>query len=756
MKKLNLFITFLILIFFSVLNPSSVCAQIETKIIASDGATGDLFGQSVSICGDYIVVGAWKAGSAYIFKREGSSWNEQAKLVGSGGGFGISVSICGDYVVVGAWGSAYIFKREGSSWNEQAKLIASDGAADDAFGVSVSINGEYVVVGAFRDDDNREDSGSAYIFKRNGTSWIEEVKLIASDGAEDDYFGVSCSINEDCLVVGAVGGGDNVDWSGSAYIFKRNGSSWVKEAKLIASDGAVYDYFGYSVSINSDHIVVGAYGDDDSGDGSGSAYIFKCDGASWSKQVKLIASDGAADDGFGWSVCISGDYVVVGALWDDVNGSSSGSAYIYLLNVSPQILSIKDVPNDQGGRVTVKWRASSLDNDVNTLPFYSIWRALPEGTLLKGSKVTPKDITKNFLGSAYRVASLNGRDYAWEWLANQPAHCFTKYAYTAETLYDSMSTTDGKHYFMVSAHTNDPNIFYDSNVDSGYSVDNLPPLPPTGFIASVISNTVELTWDESPEPDLRFYVIYRDGSRYDSTSQTQYVDANVQIGQSYSYKLTAVDVHENESKFSKEVNSGPVPVELTTFIASVNFLTITLTWETATETNNFGFVVERCTMGINNGLWQEIGFVKGHGTTAEPHCYQYVDKITNNQLTISTSYQYRLKQFDYDGSFSYSQAISVVLALPKNYQLLQNYPNPFNAETVIQYQLPTTGNVELIVYNVAGQKIRTLMNEQQDTGYHQIQWDGKNEEGMQIPSGVYLYQLRIDEFVQTKKMLMLK
>ena len=146
---------------------------------------------------------------------------------------------------------------------------------------------------------------------------------------------------------------------------------------------------------------------------------------------------------------------------------------------NPFILSVNDVPYDQGGHVTVKWSASSLDNPVNNLPFYSIWRALPEGAQLKGSPVSMRDITMDFEGPAYRVEE----DLAWEWLANQPAHHFASYSYTAETLYDSTSMTDGIHYFLVSAHTNDPGVFYDSNINSGYSVDNLAPTVPTGFFA---------------------------------------------------------------------------------------------------------------------------------------------------------------------------------------------------------------------------------------------------------------------------------
>lgn len=773
MKKFNLIQIFLILICFMAFTSSTIHPQIETKLTASDGEEGNTFGESVAIDGDYLVVGASldndngkQSGSVYIFKRSGASWNQEAKLIASDGAafdeFGISVSISGDYVVVGAWkdddngdesGSAYIFRRNGTSWSQQAKLIASDGAAFDRFGVSVSIGSDYLVVGAFFDDDNGDYSGSTYIFKRDGTSWSQEAKLTASDGTAGDMFGYPVFIRGNYLMVGAFGDDSS---KGSAYVFERDDNSWSEQAKLTASDGAEDDGFGYSVSINGNYAVVGAPGEDDNGDDSGSAYIFKRDGSSWSEVAKLLASDGAAEDIFGWSVSISGDYVVVGAPSDDDNGVDSGSAYLYLLNISPKIISIKDVPHDQGGHITIKWQASSLDKDVNTLFFYSIWRALPEGTLSKFSAVSAKDITRDFTGAAYRLASLNGKTYAWEWLAHQPAHCFEQYSYTAATLYDSMSTTDGKHYFLVSAHTNDPNVFYDSNVDSGYSVDNLPPLPPAGLIASVIENKVELNWNESPETDLAYYVIYRDGSRYDSTSHNSFTDANVEIGKSYFYKLTAADIHENESAFSEEVSSGPVPVELVSFTASVNSLTITLSWGTASESNNYGFAIQRRADSAKQGEWRRIGFVKGHGTTSSTQHYQYVDKLTTEQITNSTIYHYRLKQIDTDGSFCYSQVITVTLGLPEIYHLSQNYPNPFNLTTTIGYAIPGEVHVQLMIYDIRGRLITTLVDRQQTTGWYNVQWDGVSHDGKPVSSGVYLVRLQAGGFVGTNKILLMK
>jgi len=308
----------------------------QTKLLASDGAEGDEFGCSVSIDGDYAIVGAYGdddngvwSGSAYVFIRSGTAWTQQAKLLASDGAaydaFGCSVSIDGDYAIVGAaaddsGGSAYLFIRSGTAWTQQAKLLASDGAADDGFGYSVSIDGD----------------GSAYVFTRSGTSWTQQTKLLASDGAEGDEFGCSVSIDGDYAIIGVPYDDDNVVDSGSAYVFIRSGTAWTEQDKLLASDGAADEWFGCSVSIDGDYAIVGACLDDDNGMWSGSAYIFIRSGTAWTQQAKLLPSDGAVVNIFGCSVSIDGDYTIVGAAWDDDNGEGSGSAYVYVsLNNSP-------------------------------------------------------------------------------------------------------------------------------------------------------------------------------------------------------------------------------------------------------------------------------------------------------------------------------------------------------------------------------------------------------------------------------------
>jgi FG-GAP repeat len=250
---------------------------------------------------------------------------------------GTSMAISGDTVVVGATGgddggfesgSAYVFVRSGDVWTEEQKLIASDDDTFDFFGDSVAISGDTVVVGATGNDDAGTDSGSAYVFTRSGTTWTEEQKLTAGDAATRDFFGRSVAVNGDTVVVGATGDDDGGQSSGSAYVFTRSGTTWTQQTKLTAElDAGGGDQFGNSAAIDGNTVVVGAPFDNDAASSSGSAYVFTGAGSSWSRQAKLNAGDAAADDNFGFSVAISGDTAVVGASGEN---SLGGAAYVFV------------------------------------------------------------------------------------------------------------------------------------------------------------------------------------------------------------------------------------------------------------------------------------------------------------------------------------------------------------------------------------------------------------------------------------------
>jgi hypothetical protein len=216
-----------------------------------------------------------------------------------------------------------------------------DAATEDWFGVSVSISGDTVVAGALYDDDAGNESGSAYIFERNhggDNNWGQVQKLAASDAAAGDNFGYSVAISCDTASIGAPYDNDAGEGSGSAYIFERNEGgedNWGGVDKLTASDGAAHDQFGHSVAISCDTVSIGAPYNDDEGDSSGSAYIYERNhgGAdNWGEVQKLTASDAATGDQFGYSVAVSCDAAAIGAPFNDDAGESSGSAYLFARN----------------------------------------------------------------------------------------------------------------------------------------------------------------------------------------------------------------------------------------------------------------------------------------------------------------------------------------------------------------------------------------------------------------------------------------
>jgi hypothetical protein len=328
----------------------------QARLEAGDGSALDAFGFAVAVRGDTALVGAYRddsargldAGAAYVFVRSGSTWTEQARLEASDGaaddGFGVSVALDGDTAVVGAYqhdtagganaGAVYVFVRSGSTWTEQAKLEAADGTAFASLGISVALDGDTLLVGA-RDGDavRAPRAGAAYVFTRSAGAWSAQAKLEASDGSDGDAFGVAVGLDGDTALVGA-----NADTTargisaGSAYVFVRSGAAWTEQARLEAGDGTESDVFGYSVSLSGDTALIGAlYDDTPQGINAGSAYVFVRSGTAWTEQARLRPADGAPGDFFGAAVSLAGDVALVGAPRHTTSrGTNAGSAYLLM------------------------------------------------------------------------------------------------------------------------------------------------------------------------------------------------------------------------------------------------------------------------------------------------------------------------------------------------------------------------------------------------------------------------------------------
>jgi hypothetical protein len=231
------------------------------------------------------------------------NWTEEQKLLPTVPtfGFGCSIAFYGDTALIGAqlennnMGAAYVFTRTGTTWNMQAKLLASEGAAKDNFGNSVSIYGDTAIIGAKGDADFGINTGSVYVFIRTGTNWTQQAKLIAQDAAEQDGFGYSVSLSGDTALIGAWHEDGKASDSGAAYVFIRTDNNWTQQVKLLASNGAINDFFGEGVLLSGDTALIGASGRD-------STYVFIRTGNTWAQQKEL---------GVSWHFCISGDTVLI-------------------------------------------------------------------------------------------------------------------------------------------------------------------------------------------------------------------------------------------------------------------------------------------------------------------------------------------------------------------------------------------------------------------------------------------------------------
>jgi hypothetical protein len=329
----------------------------SSRITASDTAELARFGDSIAIDGDVAIVGATGdnengtlSGAVYAFHRgKDGVWAEEQKLLATDGSandlFGFSVDLLNDLAIVGAYrdnengsgsGSAYVFLRAPNGvWTQETKLIPLDGSTQDRFGFNVSIGvgfeGIAACVSSYLDDAAGFDSGSAYIFERdlNGV-WTETDKFQGSDTEDLDSFGWSVDIDSDSAMIGAYLDDDLGDGAGAVYFFRRDlFGDWAQFQKIMASDGQAVDNFGIDVAIDSPLAVVGAYLDDDNGSEAGAAYVFRFNGSAWVEETKLLAPDGQPGDEFGRHVSIKGSRIVVGAELNDELGSESGAAYVY-------------------------------------------------------------------------------------------------------------------------------------------------------------------------------------------------------------------------------------------------------------------------------------------------------------------------------------------------------------------------------------------------------------------------------------------
>jgi MYXO-CTERM domain-containing protein len=325
----------------------------EQKLVALDAGTGDSLGFAVAVSGETIVAGAsgdddlaFNSGAAYVFTRSGGVWTQQQKLLPPGGAasisFGRAIAIDGDTVVVGApndssaapqAGAATVFVRSSGVWAVQQVLTASDPDSDDSFGWAVAIDGDKIAVGAFSENGPPNNRGAAYVFTRTGSVWTEQQKLLASDGAVDDRFGVAVDIDDSTIVVGAQYDDDGGSDSGAAYVFSYDGTTWTEQQKIVLAAPVAGDEFGNAVAVDGDSLLVAAHRRHGTiWSLAGVVYGYVRTGSTWTLHDPFEAGDAQQGDSFGWSVALDAGTAIIGARLDDENGTlNSGSAFIDVL-----------------------------------------------------------------------------------------------------------------------------------------------------------------------------------------------------------------------------------------------------------------------------------------------------------------------------------------------------------------------------------------------------------------------------------------
>ena len=332
---------------------SQLTGVFREKLFASDAQNHDQLGSSVAMVGNTVFVGAPEedfagidSGAVYVYTRSGSTWTQVQKLAASDGvsytEFGTSVAVQGDLLVVGAkggdgvvlgTGAAYAFRLVAGVWTEESKFFANDGANGDWFGRSIALSNDTAVVGTFYTDAPLTDSGAVYVFVRNGTTWAQEARIVPADSTVNAYAGISVAVEGDTLVFGAFGPPmqGQAAYAGTAYVYTRTNGTWSLAQKLgppVADEG---DRFGWSLCLQGPQLMIGAVNE---GLGLsylqyGAAYVFTRNGSSWTQTAHLLQSDPVAYNNFGSSVAIDGNVAVVGAMRSDEYHAGGGALYLF-------------------------------------------------------------------------------------------------------------------------------------------------------------------------------------------------------------------------------------------------------------------------------------------------------------------------------------------------------------------------------------------------------------------------------------------
>jgi len=789
----------------------------QAKLVASDETRGNYFGIAVAIDGDTALVGGHRAnepfadaGSVYVFERTGTNWNQTAKLsapdADSFAYFGFSVGIDKDTAIIGAVrddeagndaGAAHIFVRNQFGWTHQAKLIGNNTIAEDRFGYAVDVDGDFAIVTSPRNKGN----GAAYIYEREGTEWEQKrnrirIRMIPIDPDGASSFGTSVDITGDIAVIGATGGIVGGDAVGAAYIFTRNEPPfWNQHTKLTAADRQSGDQLGFSVAISGNEVIAGAPRHSAGGLSSGAAYIFEQrENATWAEVTKLSDGETASEDQFGISVAISGNLAISGAQQDDDIAPNAGAAYIFERSSTLWLQRAKLIANDAKAG-DLFGNAVAISGETALIGAAGVDDAGPDagaayifipsgGEWVQQAKLIGADIgifdrfgTTVALHENTAVIGAPGKDEGGT--DSGAVYVFVRngLVWTQQAKLTHLDTVPGDQFgfsvaingdtLLVGAHLSDT-----AGPDSGAAylftrngitwTQQLKLIPNDIGVGDQFGYSVDLTQDAAivgaPKEDRREEDI---GAAYvfvkTQTAWVQQAKLMADDGEAGDEFGAAVAIHEERALVGawRDDHPNEDPQNLNTEVdkgSAYAFLRDGLSWIQkrriiASGTNRsdlFGASVAL------KGAFAIVG-AAGNDNAGDNSGSAFIYN------PIDLGFLSEEIPFAVDAS---GRALTT-LGHIKHTTVFQNYPNPFNPETWFPYNLAEKAEVVVQIYDVRGRLVRQLDIGLQAPGSYRstekaAYWDGTDEFGGRVASGIYFYTLTAGNFQSTRRMVILK
>ncbi len=787
----------------------------QAKLVASGARAGDYFGISVAIDEDTILVGGHRvneptadAGSVYVFERLGNSWLQTAHLTAPDATrfayFGFSVGIDGDTAIIGATrddekgsdaGAAYVFTRLGVAWTLQAKLLGNNTEAEDNFGYAVDVDGEVAIVTS----PKNRGQGAAYIYRRDGTVWRQQrnrirIRMIPIDPDGASAFGTSVDISGQTAVIGAIGGRVGEDTVGAAYIFTENEPPfWNQHTKLVASDRDAGDQLGFAVAISGNEVIAGAPKHSAGGIASGAAYIFqqKEDGA-WVENIKLSDGETASEDQFGISVSISGNLAISGAQQDDDLAPNAGGAYIFERSGTLWLQRAKLTANDAkagdlfGNTVAISgetavigapgvddagpeagavyafirsgedWiqQAKFIGDDIGMFDQFGTAIALHENTAVIGAY--GKDEGDIDTGAAYIFVRNGGSWTQQAKLTHQNPVQGDRFGFAVSVHGDNALIGA----YRSDATGPDSGAAYIFTRNGGTWQQDFQLIPNDSGLGDEFGYAVDITQglavigapkEDRHESDMGAAYIFvqtRDAWLQQAKLAANDAEAGDEFGAAVAIHGDAAivgawkDNHPSRDIAAAEIDKG----------SAYSFLRDGLTWVQkrriiAGSPNRFDL------FGASVAIKGSFAIIGAAGS----------DNAGDNagSAFIYNPIDLGFRPADIPFSVDPTSQTLTTFGHIKHTMIFQNYPNPFNPETWFPYNLAEETEVSVKIYDVAGALVRQLNIGLQEPGNYQSQekaayWDGRDEFGTKVASGIYFYTFTAGDFQSTRRMVILK